>query len=159
MLLRCMGGDETLRDRTRWSSGGLLQGVESRRSAARVDAESRSILLPSKCDVGKQADRLKRMVRPAFIADKLAFLECKVREAVADPVLAQLLSPSAVEGVVASLQKRKRGWPHGVRGGSAAAVKLAEIHQRGVLGASWPFSGTGGRIHDIYKHKREPVCL
>ena len=64
------------------------------------------------------------------------------------------MAPSAVESVVAALQKRKGVGPDGVSseilqaGGSAAAVKLAEIHERVILEASWPFSWTGGRIHD-----------
>ena len=49
------------------------------------------------------------------------------REAATDPVLVQLMAPSAVEGVVAALQKRKGVGPDGVT--SAAAVKLAEIHE------------------------------
>ena len=69
----------------------------------------------------------------------------------------------AVEGVVAALQKGKGVDPDGVSskilqaGGSAAAVKLAEIHQGVIQKASWPFSWTGGRIHDTYKHKRNPA--
>ena len=166
-----------------------------------------------------QADRLKPMVKPAIIADRLAFLEwnakeaqrlasngeshgmyCTVykqdgvmtrgdeerelrwqehfagvfggqvrdlnrvreghesfaavtygsqaishHEAVSDPVLAQLMAPSAVEGVVATLQMRKGVGPVGMSseilqaGGSAVAVNLAEIHERVILGASWPF--------------------
>ena len=79
-------------------------------------------------------------------------------EAVFDPVLAQLMAPPDVEGVVATLQKRKGVGPDGVSSeilqasGSAVAVELAEIHERVILGASWPFSWTRGRIHDTYKH-------
>ena len=36
-------------------------------------------------------------------------------------------------------------------------MKLAEIHERVILKASWPFSWTGGRIHDIYKNKGNPA--
>ena len=84
-------------------------------------------------------------------------------EAATDPVLVQLMAPSAVESVVATLQQRKGVGPDGVSseilqaGGSAAAVKLAEIHERVILKASWPFSWTGRRIHDIYKHKGNPA--
>ena len=73
------------------------------------------------------------------------------------------MSPSAVESVVAALHKRKGVGPDGVSseilqaGGSAAAVKLAEIHELVILKASWPFTWTGGRIHDIYKHKGNPA--
>ena len=65
--------------------------------------------------------------------------------------------------MVATLQKRKSVGPDGVSseilqaGGSAVAVKLAEIHERVILGASWLFGWTGGRIHDIYKHKGNPA--
>ena len=61
-------------------------------------------------------------------------------EAVSDPVLAQLMAPPAVESVVAKLQKRKGVGPDGVSneilqaGGSAVAVKLAEVHERVILG-------------------------
>ena len=85
------------------------------------------------------------------------------REAESDPVLAKLMTPSAVECAVATLKKRKGIGPDGVSsemlqaGGSAVAVKLAEIHERVILGASWPFGWTGGRIHDIYKHKGNPA--
>ena len=80
-------------------------------------------------------------------------------EAESDPLLAKLMAPSAVESVVATLKQRKGVGPDGVSieilqaGGSAVAVKLAEIRERVILGASWPFGWTGGRIHDIYKHK------
>ena len=76
-------------------------------------------------------------------------------EAVSDPVLAQLMAPSAVEGVVATLQKRKGVGPDGVSseilqaGGSAVVVKLAEMHERAILGASWPFGWIGGRIRHL----------
>ena len=72
--------------------------------------------------------------------------------AATDPVLVQLMAPYAVESVVAALQKRKGVGRGGVSseilqaGGSAAAVKLAEIHERVILKASWPFSWAGGRI-------------
>ena len=78
-------------------------------------------------------------------------------------MLAKLMTPSAVECAVATLKKRKGIGPDGVSsemlqpGGSAVAVKLAEIHERVILGASWPFGWTGGRIHDIYKHKGNPA--
>ena len=84
-------------------------------------------------------------------------------EAESDPVLAKLMVPSAVESVVATLKKRKGIGPDGVSseilqaGGSAVAVKLAEIHERVILGARWPFGWTGGRIHDIHKHKGNPA--
>ena len=73
------------------------------------------------------------------------------------------MAPSAVESVVATLKKGKGVGPRWVSseilqaGGSAVAVKLAEIHERVILGASWPFGWTGGRIHNIYKHKGNPA--
>ena len=84
-------------------------------------------------------------------------------EAATDPVLVQLMAPSAVERVVATPQQRKGVGPDGVSseilqaGGSAAAVKLAEMHERVILKASWPFSWSGGRTRDIYKHKGNPA--
>ena len=32
-------------------------------------------------------------------------------------------------------------------------MELAETHECVILGASWPFSWTGRRMHDIYRHK------
>ena len=84
-------------------------------------------------------------------------------EAESDPVLVKLMAPSAVESLVATLKKRKGFGPDGVSseklqaGGSAVAVKLADIRERVILGASWPFGWTGGRIHDIHKHKGNPA--
>ena len=84
-------------------------------------------------------------------------------EAESDPVLAKLMAPSVVESVVATAKKRKGVGPDGVSseillaGGSAVAVKLAEIHERVILGASWPIGWTGRRIHDMYKHKGNPA--
>ena len=55
------------------------------------------------------------------------------------------MTPSAVESVVAALQKRKGVGPDGVSSevlqadGSATAVKLAEMHERVILKASWPW--------------------
>ena len=60
-------------------------------------------------------------------------------EADSDPVLAKLMVPSAV---VATVKKRKDVGPDGVSSeilqasGSAVAVKLTEIHERVILGAS-----------------------
>ena len=86
-------------------------------------------------------------------------------ESESDPVLARLMAPTAVESAVATLQKRKCVGSDGVSseilqaGMSAVAVKIAEIHERVILGASWPLSWTGGRIQDIYRHKGNPaVC-
>ena len=65
-------------------------------------------------------------------------------EAVSEPVLAQLMAPSVVECVVVTLQKRKGVSSEILQAsGSAVAVKLAEIHERVILGASWPFIWTG----------------
>ena len=65
--------------------------------------------------------------------------------------------------MVATLKQRKGVGPDGVSseilqaGGSVVAVKMAELHERVILGASWPFGWTGGRIHDIYKDKGNPA--
>ena len=79
-------------------------------------------------------------------------------EAESDPVLAKLMAPTAVDDT----EKAERCWPRwgGTEilqaGGSAVAVKLAEIHERVILGASWPFGWTGGRIHNILQAQGEP---
>ena len=86
--------------------------------------------------------------------------EISHHEAVSDPVLSQLMAPPAAEGGVTTLQKRKGVGPDGVSsetlqaGGIAVAVKLAEIHERVILEASWPLSWAGDGYTTFTSTKR-----
>ena len=100
MLLCSMGGDETLRVRA-WRSPTRNLTVGGKRHGQPLDPST----LRVRC--GLKLTRLKRMMKPALIADKLAFLEWNAKEA---QRLASNGDSHGMYCIVRALAGRKTKW-------------------------------------------------